>query len=294
MKELKIDVTLARKLISKQFPEWASLNVTQVVPGGHDNKTFRLGADKLIRLPSAERYANKVQKEQYWLPILANKLKLDVPKPLAQGTPSDDYPWDWSIYEWIDGKTVYETKHNNKLLFAEDLANFLLSLHSIDTSNGPKGGENSFYRGCSPSYYNDQVLTALRLLNKRLNIKKATSIWQSALATDWNKSPVWVHGDISVGNLLMKNGRLNAVIDFSGLCIGDPACDLAIAWTYLDASSRKVFKNQLNADTDLWLRGAAWALWKALIIEAGIVSSNEVELKQSNITLLELLASDLC
>ncbi len=89
--------------------------------------------------------------------------------------------------------------------------------------------------------------------------------------------PVWVHGDISVGNLLLQKGRLCGVIDFGQLTTGDPACDLAIAWTLFAGESRKIFRSLLPLDSVTWARGRGWTLWKALLIAAELTGSNAVE-----------------
>lgn len=90
-------------------------------------------------------------------------------------------------------------------------------------------------------------------------------IWESALISKWAGEPVWIHGDIAPGNILIKNGKLRAVIDFGILGVGDPSCDAAMAWTFFDDRSRKTFKNALNFDEETWNRARGWALWKALI-----------------------------
>jgi aminoglycoside phosphotransferase (APT) family kinase protein len=91
------------------------------------------------------------------------------------------------------------------------------------------------------------------------------AVWEAALATTWRGSPVWVHGDVSSGNLLVKGCRLAAVIDFGSSGVGDPACDLYIAWTLLEGESREVFHVTLPLDEATWARGRGWTLWKALI-----------------------------
>ena len=98
---------------------------------------------------------------------------------------------------------------------------------------------------------------------------------------DWDKPPVWVHGDISQGNLLVRNGQLCAVIDFGQLTVGDPACDLAITWTFFQGESRKIFRTFLALDANTWARGRAWTLWKALVIAAGITGGNAIEATQA-------------
>jgi aminoglycoside phosphotransferase (APT) family kinase protein len=160
----------------------------------------------------------------------------------------------------------------------------------MDTTNAPLAGKSSFYRGSNISAYDKQTKEALFRLQDKIDTKLALEIWESTLATSWEKTPVWLHGDISTGNLLVDNGRLSAVIDFSGVCIGDPACDFAIAWTFFDTESRRVFKETLQTDDATWLRGCAWALWKALIVEAGLTDTNAVEKQQSSSTLKTILS----
>ncbi|MEO3774805.1 phosphotransferase [Micromonospora sp. B9E7] len=90
-------------------------------------------------------------------------------------------------------------------------------------------------------------------------------MWQAALDATWAGPPVWFHGDIAYGNLLVRDGRLAAVIDFGCCGVGDPACDTVIAWTLLDGASRAAFRDALGLDDAAWTRGRGWALWKALI-----------------------------
>ena len=167
---------------------------------------------------------------------------------------------------------------------AKTLAHFLKALHSIDTTGGPIAGEHSFYRGGSLVHYDVQMQTALAALKEKLDEDTfwhdsdwAIEVWQTALKTSWKGRPVWVHGDISPGNLLAIKGILSAVIDFGQLAIGDPACDLSIAWTLFHGESREIFRTAFAFDDATWARARAWALWKACIMAAGIIPSNEVE-----------------
>jgi aminoglycoside phosphotransferase (APT) family kinase protein len=119
------------------------------------------------------------------------------------------------------------------------------------------------------------------VLKGKIDADTATEVWETALATNWHGSPVWVHGDISAGNLLVKERRLSAVIDFGMLAVGDPACDLAIAWTLFKRETREAFRRELSLDAGAWARGRAWALWKALIITVGFSETNFVESSQA-------------
>lgn len=277
MKNLIIDSTLVRKLIDSQFPQWKHLEVKPVARSGWDNRTFHLGDTMLVRMPSAAEYEQKVEIEQYWLPILAPLLPLQIPTPIEMGRPGSGYPWNWSIYRWIEGETAAQAQITDTIKFAKDLAQFLIALHKIDPTNGPVPGPHNFYRGGSLHVYDVQTRQALIILKDKIDVTVATQIWEIALATTWNKPPVWVHGDISLGNLLVQNGKLSAVLDFGGLAIGDPACDLAIAWTFFKGESREVFRTILNLDEGILARGRGWTLWKALIVAAGICETNNIE-----------------
>lgn len=288
-----------QNLISEQFPQWAYLPIRPVELGGWDNRTFHLGSEMLIRLPSAECYAAKVQIEQKWLPILAQHLSFQIPKPIAMGKPSKNYPWHWSIYKWIEGEsanilTMDELDLNHLAL---QLTQFLNELHKIDIADAPLPGPHNFFRGGSLLVYDAETRSTLKLrrgtarsailkLQNFINLDSLLSVWEKATSSKWNKKPVWIHGDLSSGNILIKDNQLAAVIDFGGMAIGDPACDLVIAWTFLKDESRDIFKSHLNLDVDTWDRACGWALWKALItLESLEDKTSKESLKQQQIIL---------
>lgn len=272
-----IDLTLVQKLIAAQFPKWHHLSIRPVKQSGWDNKTFHLGDDMLIRMPTAAVYALQVEKEHDWLPKLAPCLPLPIPTPLALGKPMEGYPWSWSIYRWIEGETASSMPIVDLEDFAIALAEFLVALQNIDTTNGPLSGLHSFYRGGLLSTYDQETRQAIETLKHQLDVNTAIRVWETALSTTWSYPPVWVHGDISAGNLLIYKDRLSAVIDFGQLCIGDPACDLTIAWTLFKNLNRKAFQAHLPLDEGTWARGRGWALWKALIAAAGFIPTQNLE-----------------
>ena len=287
--KLTIPITTVQNLIREQFPQWAHLPITPVEPGGWDNKTFRLGNDMLIRMPSAACYAEKVPKEQELLPLLAKQLSVPIPEPIALGKPSAGYPFPWSIYRWIEGSNADTLKSEELPQFASDAAHFLNELRAADTTGGPLPGTHNFYRGAHVSVYDAEARAALSKLKDIIDVDAATSVWENALKSSWQQEPVWVHGDFSPGNILVKDGQLTAVIDFGGTAIGDLACDLVLAWTFLDAKSRALFKSQVNLDTDTWARARGWGLWKALITLADIEDKQSVKAKKQIYIIDEIL-----
>ncbi|MFG3684634.1 aminoglycoside phosphotransferase family protein [Micromonospora sp. NPDC047740] len=260
-----IDVALVRRLVASQFPRWANLSVRPVAVGGWDNRTFHLGDAMTVRLPSAEGYVPQVRKEQRWLPVLARRLPLAVPTPLAEGKPGEGYPFPWSVCRWIDGETAAAERIGDPVRFATDLAGFLAALHRTEPAGGPPAGAHSAFRGAPLATYDGETRRAVGLLGDRIPTDTVNRIWATALRSTWTGPPVWFHGDVAWGNLLVRDGRLAAVIDFGCCGMGDPACDLAIAWTLLAGPSRAAFRATLGVDDATWARGRGWVLWKALI-----------------------------
>lgn len=286
-----INTDLIEKLIQEQFPEWAHLEVEPVKLSGHDNRTFHLGDQMSVRLPSDAAYVPQVEKENSWLPILSKGLSLPISTPIAKGKPSEAYPRPWSINKWIEGETV--TKQNVRDLneFAADLGSFLIELQSIDASNGPIAGAHNFYRGGLISVYDKEARTAIENNKDVFDETLLKHLWDLALRSTWNRKPVWVHGDIAPGNLLIKDGKLCAVIDFGILGVGDPACDAAMAWTFFDENSRNVFKKVLRMDEETWNRARGWALWKALITYDVNRDSNE-KVAEESYRIIQVIADD--
>jgi aminoglycoside phosphotransferase (APT) family kinase protein len=260
-----ITAALVSRLVATQFPQWADLSVKRVELDGNDNTTFRLGEDMSVRLPSADRYVLQIDKEHRWLPVLANHLPLPIPKPLAKGVPGFGYPRPWSVYRWLEGEPATPEAILNQAEFATDLADFLAALYGIDPIGGPPPGEHNFFRGGPLATYDRESRGAITALANEIDGGGAADVWDAALGATWRHSPVWIHGDVSAGNLLVDNGRLSAVIDFGSLGVGDPACDVTIAWTFLSGNSREAFRGRLPVDEATWARGRGWALWKAMI-----------------------------
>lgn len=282
----QIDSKLASYLIAKQFPQWKDLSIKPVKYSGWDNRTFHLGQNMLMRLPSAREYAAQVENEQRWLPKLAPHLPLSIPEPIAMGLPDIKYPFKWSIYKWIEGEPASSVNIIDMNTFAFDLAQFIEHLQKIDTFGGPVSGNHNFHRGGALVVYDVQTKQAIDMLKNEIDGTKAYKIWQAALNTTWLGKPVWVHGDISMGNLLVQGEKLSAVIDFGQLAIGDPACDLAIAWLSFSNESKNIFQEKLPLDKNTWLRGQAWALWKMLLVASGLTQW-DVFSKQKSLQIID-------
>jgi aminoglycoside phosphotransferase (APT) family kinase protein len=259
-----------RRLLAAQFPEWEVLSLTPVASSGTDNALFRLGDDKLVRLPRIDWAAPAVEREQRWLPELAPLLPLKIPVPLARGAPGAGYPWPGSIYGWLEGENppagldgAGDAGSSARLPI--QLAQFIRALQRIDAAGGPPAGVRGT-RGVSLAERDAPTRAALEALRGRIDDRAASACWERALeAPAWSGRTVWIHADLAPGNLLCVDGRLNAVIDFGLLGVGDPAVDLIVAWNLLAPRSRAAFPDAVGTDAATWARGRGWALSIALI-----------------------------
>jgi aminoglycoside phosphotransferase (APT) family kinase protein len=287
---IPVDAELVSRLVAEQFPEWAGLPVRPVADGGWDNWTFHLGSGMSARMPSASEYALAVGKEHRWLPVLAPRLPLPIPAPLAQGEPGAGYPFPWSVYSWLDGEPARPDSIADPVRFAIDLAGFLSALQSVDAADGPRPGLHNWYRGGTLRTYDGEARRALAALDGHVDTGLAAEIWTAALDAPWDGTQTWFHGDIAPGNLLLRDGNLAAVIDFGTCGAGDPACDLAIAWTLLTVHGRRAFRERLSAGEAAWARGRGWALWKTLVIYAGALGKAEEQAATAQRVLSEIFA----
>jgi aminoglycoside phosphotransferase (APT) family kinase protein len=275
--------------VADQFPDWAGLEVRPVAQSGWDNHTFQLGERLLIRCPSARRYEVQVARDHRWLPFLRQGLSIAVPCPVAMGRPGRGYPFAWSVLEWIEGETALASPDLDLDQLALDLGTTLAQLQSLDATDAPRPGPASFHRGASPRMYEAQALAAIDTLPPPFAGADLTAIWHRCTGSSWLGPPVWLHGDVAPDNVLVRNGRLAALIDFGQMAAGDPSCDFAIAWQLFAPPARAALRHASGVDHDTWRRGAAWALWKAAIRLAGHVSSTQSQLEMARATLRAIL-----
>jgi aminoglycoside phosphotransferase (APT) family kinase protein len=285
-----IDASLARRLVDSQFPQWSELPMAEVEVDGWDNRTFRLGSELTVRLPSGDWYAQQVAKEQRWLPVLAPHLPLPIPAPVARGEPDSGFPYPWSVYRWLDGELASKARIADLTGFATTLAGFLNALGRIDATGGPEPGQHNFFRGGPLSTYADETHEAIDALGAEVPRDRVERVWEDAMATSWHRDPVWFHGDVATGNLLVRDERLAAVLDFGSSGIGDPACDVVIAWTFLSGPSRDRFRAELDVDAGTWSRGRGWGLWKSLISLVGHLENDSPDAALARRDIEQILA----
>lgn len=265
--QLPVDAALVRRLVAEQFPAWARLPVTPLATGTV-NAMFRLGDEMVVRLPVVERAADDIVFERRWLPVLGAELAVPIPRVLAAGDPSPDYPCPWLVLTWLPGITptpgAVEAAGTSALV--ADIADLLTSLRRIDTTGAPPGYRSGSFHGLDPA-----VRTSLDAVSDLVDTPLLLRLWDDALdAPAWSGPPVWTHGDLLSGNLLVNapdsgRGGLFGVLDFACAGVGDPACDLLAAWSILPTDARAELRAGLGVDDHTWRRGRGWAIAQASI-----------------------------
>ena len=286
--EIETDVALVQRLLAGQFPQWADLPIAPVTSYGTDHDIYRLGDHLAARLPRIHWATKQAAKEAAWLPKLAPHLPFAVPVQLAMGHHAEGYPFDWSVCTWLPGENADCTIEDLDRA-AVDLAAFVKALRRIDTKGAPPRLPHA--RGGPLVEGDEQVRRSIAQLGDRIDGDAARRSWEESLsARAWHSEEVWVHGDLLPANLLVVDGRLSAVIDFGGLNVGDPACDLQPAWSMFAGDSRRRFRSELEVDEASWLRGRGWALYQAVSALPYYWDSNPGMIRQASGALAQVLA----
>lgn len=261
--EYQITKEIVATLLQAQCPQWTELPLEPIKSAGTDNVLFRLGRDLVVRLPKIDWATNSIHKEYVWVPQLAKHLNTPISEPIFEGKADENYPWPWMIVKWNEGENPDFEKENEYEKLAIDLAQFINQLHAVPLSDGPLSR-----RGTPLKSVDAETRAAIASLQDDIDVEAMAELWNSlSQLPEWTQEPVWVHGDLLPGNILVKNNRVSAVIDFSDVGVGDPAADLIVAWSLLNKNSRKIFRENLkNIDDITWKRGKGRALSIALII----------------------------
>ncbi|WP_432011142.1 aminoglycoside phosphotransferase family protein [Streptomyces cucumeris] len=261
--EIPVDETLVRSLLKAQRAEWADLPLSPA-GAGTDNTMFRLGDDLLVRLPRTADTGHSLRKEQQWLPRLAPLLTYPIPEPVHAGTPTNAFPLAWSVYRWIDGDEAGPDTVRDWAAFGADLATVVRELHRIELMGATRADGLSWYRGGSLGPCDPWVSRALddcrTTMGSELDVDTLEQLWQAALALpEPSGTHVWLHGDLKPTNLLVREGKLHAVIDFGGLSVGFPDAEHSTLWD-LPPQARQAYWDNVNLDDMTWARARAWAI----------------------------------
>jgi aminoglycoside phosphotransferase (APT) family kinase protein len=291
--EVDVEPDLVRRLLERQFPHLAGLPLRRVPSAGTDNAIFRVGDRLAARLPRYPNAARQVEKEQRWVPVVAPYLPLAVPVPVGAGEPGEGYPFPWSVVPWLDGENATLDRFPDPRVLAADVGALVAAFRAIDVPGGPAPGRHNFSRGVPLATRDERTRECIAESAAEVDAAAVTAAWDAALRVPpWAGPPCWLHGDLQSGNLLARDGRLTGVIDFGGLGVGDPACDLIVAWNLLPAGARDVFRDAAGADEATWARGRGWALSIALLALPYYLTTNPAIVASSRHVIAEVLADE--
>ena len=255
-KEAKLSLELVKQLLKDQFSHYSHLAIQPLNHQGTDNVMLKLGDDKIIRLPRTQRSEESLKKECLWLPKIERGLSIEIPHIIEVGQPSEQYSFQWAIVNYLDGSSPSDNSPLDLAQAARDLGHFIKELQRVDTTDAPLCSRKS------PSMRSDKETRQLiPALSDVFDVKEITQLWEVALKVPtWEKAPVWLHGDIHAGNLLVQNRKITGVIDFGMSGVGDPACDLMVAWMLFGTDERVILRSVIEPDESMWDRARGCAL----------------------------------
>lgn len=201
-----------------------------------------------------------MEREARWLSHLSPHLPVAVAEPVATGEPDLGYPFRWLLSTWVPGRDLLDATAEGLApsadLLADAMAEVVAALHRAPAGGGPPARK----RGRALAPHDDMVRAGIDALAHELDATAATRVWEQALAAEaWPREPVWVHGDLLPGNVIVEGTTVVAVIDWSATGLGDPACDAMIAWS-LPPAARSRFRQRLAIDGDTWARAKGWVI----------------------------------
>jgi aminoglycoside phosphotransferase (APT) family kinase protein len=165
-----------------------------------------------------------------------------------------------------------------------DLARFVAALQQVSPEDAPRG------RGIPLAERDAEVRFWLARFDRSSEV---TAEWERALAVPpWEGPPVWHHGDLDVRNWLVRDGRISGVIDWGAMGVGDPACDVMVAWKLHSADARDAFREALPIDDATWERARGWALSQAIGALVYYTPENNASLYHEGESWLELVLSE--
>jgi aminoglycoside phosphotransferase (APT) family kinase protein len=254
--EVTVDDATVRGLLDDQFPRWADRRLLRIADSGTDNAIYRLGNDLGIRLPRVRWAEAQIEKECQWLQRLASSLPIEVPVPVARGRPGRGYPYPWLVYPWLKGTSLDRAVVDDWNGIAEGVAEFVRALQQHPTEGGP----HPTRRGTPMAQYDEAVQWGINQLDGVIDVDRARHVWQNALdAGDWTGRPVWIHADLLPGNILVSQGRLSGIIDWSAAGVGDPSCEAMLAWS-LPVNARRAYRRSLGLGDAAWARARGWVV----------------------------------
>ncbi len=272
------------------MPQWSDLPTQRLDTSGTVNWTYRLGDDKVIRLPRTPDFGAGPIRESQWMPVLAPRVPLTVPTYLALGSPTDEYPSHWSVLEWVEGEAANHQNLSDLHDAALALGAFVGAMREVPTEGAPEGGN---YRAFGLEQVDKDFRQWVAQQPDDIERDPLMAVWEKCIAVgEWTDGPAWLHSDLRGDNLIASHGELVAVIDWEGCTVGDPSADCLAAWWLFDADSRETFRTATGARRSDWMRAKGWALHMAVAAIPYYTHSNPQFASQARAALHQILTDE--
>ncbi len=300
--EHAVSAERARSLIERQFPTLAPAQL-RPLGGGWDNTAFLVNDAWVFRFPRREIAVSLIETESAVLPVIAPRLTLTIPVPVWCGRPEEGYPWPFSGYRLIPGRTMCSARldERQRAGLAGVLAEFLASLHAVPVDEARRAGATyDELRRLDVAHRGPQIAERLHQC-ARLELVEDVGPWMRIVdETPKDRAPrhsTLVHGDLYARHLLVDDvGRPAGVIDWGDVHLGDPAIDLSIAHGALSPTSHDAFRDAYGPiDDGTWRLARFRALHSAVtILVYGHEVGDEDLVREGHIALRHLARGGRC
>jgi aminoglycoside phosphotransferase (APT) family kinase protein len=263
---IPVTQTQLRGSLAQHAPDFAGLTLTPLPHGGTETRAFRLGPSHLLRLPIRAGATDAFAAETPWIDWLAPHLPLAVPSVVATGHVATTPPLPWTIQRWIEGTDASRAMPDDQGDMVDRLASFIMALRPAPAPETPLTGDSP--RGGPLAPQDAAFRAALTIARAKgiTGLAPAVAAWENGLAAPtWQGAPVWLHGDLVPGNMILAEDRLVAIIDWSFVTRGDPAYDLIPAWFVFDGPARQRFLDRLGDDPATISRARARVAWQCVV-----------------------------
>ena len=243
-----VDDNLARTLIDSQFRQWWRLPLDKFISSGTDHTIYWLGDELSVRFPVSTAAADQAAKEQSWLPRMTG-FAVAIPNTIGAGRTANEFPFAWSVMNWLGGNDARTDAIIDWMKATEDLGQFVTELRNQNSFGAPVAGRHNAIRGTTLVNLDHIARNAIDALGDVFDKADLLHIWEQAMdVPPWTGPPQWIHGDIHAANIVARNGHIAGIIDFGLMGVGDPACDLAPAWSFLPSHARDTFRAAVDVD----------------------------------------------
>ncbi len=268
-----------RTLLEEHCPDLASGAPTRLTNSGTSNAMWRLrsgdGVDAVVRLPRTASAIASVEREIELLPQLAESPIAELvrtPIVIASGHDASGRPW--MVLDWIEGDDAWNARSlpsTCSVEMAQSMARVVAAI--VDSQDlpgrvrraGARGGPLTPVLAGLERWLGDWRWSASSLVDVAA-VRRVAAMCAEVCAdvADEQVGPVFAHGDLIPGNVLLRDGSLSAVIDWGGAGYADPAQDLAPAWSMFDGRARDAFCDAIDVDESAWIRVVAFELEQAV------------------------------